>query len=76
MTLKEFYQELEKHDWYYDMSDDHGVWERGTANKRRLEGIAEESEEHRKLYEGFSQHYFSGEPWGTEKKPKPVLKEV
>ena len=36
---------LKNHDWYYDMSDDHRVWEMGAASKKainlELEKLAE-----------------------------------
>lgn len=28
-SLKEFEQALKHHDWYFDYSDDHRVWQRG-----------------------------------------------
>lgn len=37
MTPQEKYeQSLKSHDWYYEMSDDHGVWQRGTAERHAL----------------------------------------
>lgn len=71
MTVGEYYDQLERHDWYYEWSDDHGVWERGSADASRLKQISEESPEHKALWDGFNKHKFSGESWGTEKQPKP-----
>lgn len=31
MNLEEFEALLRDHDWYYDYSDDHRVWQRGKA---------------------------------------------
>lgn len=71
MTLNDFYTELERHDWYYHFSDDHGVWCRGVAESNRLQEIAKESPEHTKLMNDFGEHYFSGESFGKPKAPKP-----
>jgi len=27
---------MQKHDWYYEMSDDHNVWRRGESSRRKL----------------------------------------
>lgn len=38
-TLEQFnayVQELARHDWYYDYSDDHSVWRRGENNYQAL----------------------------------------
>jgi hypothetical protein len=72
MTLQEFWDLCENHDWYFAMSDDHGVWRRGQANIDRLSAIAKASgQEYVDMLEGFSKHMFSGKPWNTEKTPKP-----
>lgn len=36
MTIQEFKQELARHDWYYNFTDDHSVWKKGIANDRWL----------------------------------------
>lgn len=70
-TLQEFYDKLERADWFYEMSDDHSVWHRGSAEFGGLEAISKESPEHKALYDGFHKHYYSGKPWNTEKVSKP-----
>lgn len=62
MTLSEFYTELGYHDWYYEYSDDHGVWRRGREDYGRLVSIAKESPEHQKLFEDYSAYVFTGTP--------------
>lgn len=71
-TLRKFYDRLKNHDWYYTFSDDFGVWQLGNAAEAELKAMAQLSPEHAALYNGFSQHYFSGESWGTPKAPLPV----
>jgi len=50
MTKQELYKALQKHDWWYMMSDDFGVWNSGEANKKKLIIMASESPELTKLY--------------------------
>lgn len=71
VTLKEYYQMLDKHDWYFDWSDDGRVWEKGRANNSRLAAISTQSPKHKELWEGFKKHKFTGKPWNTEQAPKP-----
>lgn len=39
-TLCEYYDQLAKHDWDYDYSDDGHTWRAGSANEKRLLKIA------------------------------------
>lgn len=72
MTLKEFYKELESHDWFYAFSDDHRYWSSGVQNYKRLEKIAEESPAHQKLLKDYHEYIFSGPTFGTDDFPKPA----
>lgn len=38
-----YFSQLEKHDWYYNYSDDHRVWTNGSAQAKRLQAIAQEN---------------------------------
>lgn len=71
MNLTEYYDRLEKADWFYEFSDDHSVWKRGSTEFANLRGLAKQSSEHQALFDAFRTHHFSGKPWGTEKQPKP-----
>lgn len=51
MTLGEYWDLLSKHDWTFDMSDDHSVWKRGQAEKTTLQAIARYSDAHQDLYD-------------------------
>lgn len=70
-TLQEYWDQLNRHDWYYEYSDDHSVWQRGGAELGRLKALSDLTPEHRALWEGFNKHMFSVEAWKTEKAPKP-----
>lgn len=75
-TPAEYWDMLNSHDWYYMMSDDNSVWRRGLSRSKELEAIANGHPELEALAKGFSEHYFSGKPWGTEQAPKPPRPEA
>jgi hypothetical protein len=66
MTREQFYQELERHDWYYMMSDDMRVYQSGYARYNKLKAIASVSTENEKLFKDFEGYMF-------KKNPKPEL---
>ena len=39
-TLSEYYDQLARHDWTYEYSDDGAAWRKGYANDERLQRIA------------------------------------
>lgn len=71
ISLRDYWDSLNRHDWYYDYSDDHGVWKRGSSERSRLRALSMQSREHRDMFDKFHAHYFSGEGFGTSKQPKP-----
>jgi hypothetical protein len=71
MTLVELYDQLDRHDWFHQMSDDKSVWKRGAAESARLVTEAAKLKGGAALLVAFQQHHFSGPPWNTERKPKP-----
>lgn len=72
MTPKEYWELLDKHDWFYMMSDDRSVYEKGASFLNKLTKIANTDPVLKSLLDGFTAHYFSGKPWDTVKKPKPI----
>ena len=77
MIIKQFYESLEKHDWYYPWSDDHKVYRRGEESYRNLESIARHAgPAHAWLFQQYKAHMCSGQPWGTERQPKPAMPET
>lgn len=56
MPLTEFQDALYRHDWQFQYSDDHHVWERGHNRQRELERIAEQSLEHQALFDAWSDY--------------------
>lgn len=71
VTLQEFYDLLDKHDWYYMMSDDNGVERKGSVAMVKLGRIAQQSPAHTELLAQFHQFHWTGKPWNTEQAPKP-----
>ena len=50
MPLSEYYDELMRHDWYFEMTDNHAHWQKEHAMRGRLRFDAEQSQEHMRLY--------------------------
>lgn len=76
LTLKEYYDQLEKHDWYWMYSDDSNFYRAGLLETDKLLKIAnEQGSDYQKLFEEFNSYIFSGEAFATKQKPKPVRPE-
>lgn len=71
MTLAKYYDLLDKHDWYYEYSDDNSVWRQGLSYSNMLIRISNEKPEYKEMYLAFKAHHYSGKPWPTEQSPKP-----
>lgn len=79
ISLSDYYDELDKLDWTYEMSDDQSVWRKGSAAMGVAQAHAKQSEEHQKLFDAFKAHKWSnwkrkpdGSPDYTEREiPKP-----
>lgn len=50
VNLGEYWDQLSAHDWWYMMSDDPGVYRRGSAEESRLKGIRRQSPSHDALF--------------------------
>lgn len=66
MTLKEFDQALANFDWFYEYSDDHSVWQRGSTAHSKILATAKTSPQHQELYDLWKKRWFTGKPWGTQ----------
>lgn len=71
ISLADFYDKLDRADWYYVFSDDGSVYRAGEHELATLEAMAEQSPEHRALFDGFRKHFFTGRAWNNEQVPKP-----
>lgn len=43
MTYRDYFKQLQQHDWYFSFSDDHSVYKAGAANLKKLKDIAAKS---------------------------------
>lgn len=67
-SLPDYYDMLARHDWYYEMSDDHRVWKAGSARAGELRTIAKAGgEEYEKLLLAFGRYYTTF----SDRGPKP-----
>lgn len=71
VSLPKYWEMLCQFDWFYDFSDDLNTWERGKRDHEKIEAIANQSPEHKKLFEDFKKHMSSGPAYGTERLPRP-----
>ena len=58
MAPSEFFKLLEKHDWYYQYSDDHRAWEKGSNESKRIQAIAQEIPLFLDMYRDYSKFMF------------------
>ena len=68
---QQWWDTLNRHDWYYHFSDDGRVWRAGEAATAKLESEARVEPWKQTMYEAFAKHMFSGDAWNTEQAPKP-----
>ena len=72
VSIEEFYESLERHDWYFGWSDDPRAYREGTVSYAALEEVARAGgESFQLLLNEYSKHCFTGKPWGTAQHPKP-----
>jgi len=53
ITLEEYWDQLNSHDWQYEFTDDHSVWLAGNVSREKLLSNRHKSIEHTKLYDKF-----------------------
>ena len=58
MSPSEFFKLLEKHDWYYQYSDDHRAWEKGSNESKRIQAIAQEIPLFLDMYRDYSNYMY------------------
>ena len=50
MTVKEYMTMLQNHDWFYDYSDDHRVWQDGVNERQKLRDAFSLDKRFKKMY--------------------------
>lgn len=58
MDASEFFKLLEKHDWFYQYSDDHRAWTKGSDEAKRLQAIIQEDPLFTRMYLAYSDYMF------------------
>ena len=61
MSLFEFYRLLQRHDWSYNYSDDHRVWQKGMDEANMIQHILKcnsRDEKYRNLYEKYREWFW------------------
>jgi hypothetical protein len=72
MTLEQFKAILASHDWFYYMSDDHGVWMRGERASAEVMAIAKAGpSEFRQAYNAEHAKHFHTESFSNWTNPFP-----
>lgn len=50
VSLRDYWDQLDRHDWLYEYSDDFTWWSRANKERHYLRAIARQSPEHAALY--------------------------
>ena len=58
MTVEEYEKLLIAHDWYYDYSDDHQVYIKGSENKQLLFNLSNTNAKFKELWNAYHDKYF------------------
>jgi hypothetical protein len=74
MDLAEYFKRLESHDWYYNYSDDHRAWSKGSQESTRLQSIAQENPTLLRMYKDYS-NWVHMTPEDRSEVSKPALKD-
>lgn len=56
LSPADYWDQLNRHDWFYAMSDDHSAWKAGKADFERLQHLSYTSDDHRVLFLGFTKN--------------------
>jgi hypothetical protein len=71
ISLADYYDRLEQHDWHYRKRTNLLDYQNGSAMATWLWRLAYRSPAHRALHDGFVAHHFNGQAWQTPPVPKP-----
>jgi len=71
ISLGQYYDLLEKHDWYYMMSDDSRAYRAGRASIHKIQSIAQENPDFMRLYNEYVD-FRNGKSVNKPLKPKEM----
>lgn len=73
MRTKEFFEKCQNFDWFYEMSDDHRIWQNGERNKSYLKSLCENNPLFLRIWTDWQNYKYSGSSFGTIKLSVPAL---
>lgn len=56
--LDEYISKLKSHDWFYEFSDDHSVWQRGKAERHDINVLQKELDPDNEVWNQHCPEYF------------------
>jgi len=56
--MEDYIYKLRTHDWFYEYSDDHGVWRRGSDERDQLRRLQEEIDDDYKIWNQYAPDMF------------------
>lgn len=56
--MEDYIYKLRTHDWFYEYSDDHGVWRRGSDERDQLRRLQEEIDSDYKVWNQYAPDMF------------------
>lgn len=71
--LQAYHAKLSHHDWYYEYSDDHSVYMRGSKSLLECNLAAKLSPQHKALFDKFHAYYFDRNDDMTVKHALPPI---
>ena len=75
MTVEQYFALCEGFDWYYDFTEDFGIWQKGKETNANLMRYANQNDTFMRIYTQWKLYKFSGANFGTKQCPKPVLED-
>ena len=61
-SLKDYWNQLAQHDWFYEYSDDPRMYREGRDNNHRLMEIAKHDQKYTDLYHAYAKYVFGAGP--------------
>jgi len=49
-AIEEYFEKLQMHDWFYEYSDDYGVWRKGRESRAELTILSKENDTFATMY--------------------------
>ena len=54
MNIEQYFNLCSTHDWFYQYSDDHRVWQEGSRHAERIRYLASDNEAYEKIRQEFN----------------------